>query len=234
MKILWATSFDKKYYEWIFATVKPSWDLLEGSKVFYTDDLISTLAEDTRAVLSNIDFSKSPTGVSAKNKKFWKKSQSFISAIRLAAEKQYDYCIWLDADVMVLKTPDVADLLPAGNQIISVNHKVITALGGVADLGLDTGFVAVNINHPQLHTWVNQYEEFWNLDEMETLTQKYDTYVLDRIINKYGYEWKNLWHGVNTHGKHYCGFENSDLEQYFYHHWGKARKNALYRSTNNS
>jgi hypothetical protein len=233
MKILWATSFDAKYYEWIFFTIQSSWDLLEGNKIFYMDNEIQQLANDSRAVLSNIDFSKSPVGVSMKDKKFWRKSQSFISAIRLASKNQYDYCIWLDADVMILKKPELSELLPGPDQIISVNHKTVIP-GGVADLGLDTGFVAVNINHPQLHTWVDQYEEFWNLDEMETLTQKYDTYVLDRIINKHGYQWKNLWYGVHTHGKHYCGFEDSDLEKYFFHHWGKARKNALYRSTINN
>ena len=225
MKVLWATGFDKKYYNWIFSKVQHTWKLLPNDLRFYTDDFIPALVDDPRAVPSGIDFSKCPPNLTRKESKFWKKALCIIAAVRAAHAQQYDYCIWLDADITVTGAPDLTSLLPDADQILSVNHKIVpSGPGQRIDLGLDTGFVAVNLRHPQLLEWINHYENIWVTDEMNSMTRKYDTYVLDRIINKYSYPWKNLWHGVNTHGKHYCGFEDSDLEQYFFHHWGSKQK----------
>jgi hypothetical protein len=43
------------------------------------------------------------------------------------------------------------------------------------------------------------------------------------------FNWKNLWDGDITKGKgkFYCGFDNSPLEKFFFHHWGKKSKSKI-------
>lgn len=226
MKILWATGFDRVYYDWIFSKVRSTWESLPGDVKFYVDDNIPELKNDSRATPSRIDLTTCPPVLIRKETKFWKKAQCIIRAVHDAREKKYDYVIWLDADVTVTAPPRLDTLLPGPDDIVSVNHKIVIP-GSKIDLGLDTGFVAVNLNHPRLMEWLDQYTMIWQTNDLLTLKRKYDTYTLDHIINKYGYQWKNLWHGENTRGKRYCGFENSDLELYFYHHWGSKNKGNI-------
>lgn len=226
MKILWATGFDRVYYDWIFSKVRSTWESLPGDVKFYVDDNIPELKNDSRATPSRIDPTTCPPVLIRKETKFWKKAQCIIRAVHDAREKKYDYVIWLDADVTVTAQPRLDTLLPGPDDIVSVNHKIVIP-GSKIDLGLDTGFVAVNLNHPRLVEWLDQYTKIWQTNDLLTLKRKYDTYTLDHIINKYGYKWKNLWHGENTRGKRYCGFENSDLELYFYHHWGSKNKGNI-------
>jgi hypothetical protein len=200
---------------------------------FYIDDTIPELVNNPRAAWSNIDPASCPPGVTRKESKFWKKAQCIIRAVRDARKQNYDYVIWLDADVTVTAPPQLNTLLPGEDHIVSVNHKMVLVTSeSRIDLGLDTGFLAVNLRHPRLAEWLDQYTTIWNTDEMMTMTRKYDTYTLDRVLNKYGYQWKNLWHGENTRGKRYCGFENSDLELYFFHHWGSKHKSNIKEETN--
>jgi hypothetical protein len=226
MKILWATGFDRVYYDWIFSKVRSTWESLPGDVKFYVDDNIPELKNDPRATPSRINPTTCPPVLIRKEIKFWKKAQCIIRAVHDAREKKYDYVIWLDADVTVTAPPRLDTLLPGPDDIVSVNHKIVIP-GSKIDLGLDTGFVAVNLNHPRLVEWLDQYTKIWHTNDLLTLKRKYDTYTLDHIINKYGYKWKNLWHGENTRGKRYCGFENSDLEYYFYHHWGSKNKGNI-------
>jgi hypothetical protein len=229
-KILWATGFNNTYYTQVFQKVKHSWNLLPGDVHFYTDESIADLTHDVRAMSSGIDLSKCPTNLSRKESKFWKKSLCIATAVRASLGK-YDYCIWLDADVTVTKTPDILSVLPTGDELLSVNNKIVTSVDSTQhnaiDIGLDTGFLAINLHHPNLVEWLEQYENIWNTTEMNSMLRKYDTYTLELILKKNNYNYKNLWHGVHTSGKHYCGFEDSDLAHYFFHHWGKKRKRIL-------
>ena len=233
MKVLWVTGFDRKYYNWIFSKVHHTWDQLPGDVRFYIDDAISELATDPRAVPSRIDPAACPPSLTRKESKFWKKAQCIIRAVHDAREQKYNYVIWLDADVTVTAPPRIGTLLPRARNIISVNHKIVPPNPESSiDLGLDTGFLAVNLRHPRLLEWLDQYTAIWNTDEMVTMPRKYDTYVLDRVLNNYNYQWKNLWSGENTHGKRYCGFEDSDLEYYFFHHWGSKQKYNIKEENN--
>jgi hypothetical protein len=233
MKVLWATGFDRIYYNWIFSKVSPTWAQLPGDMRFYIDNHISELENDPRAVPSGIDLATCPPCLTRKESKFWKKAQCIIRAVHDARAEKYNYVIWLDADVTVTAPPRIGTLLPRARNIISVNHKIVPVNSeSPIDLGLDTGFLAVNLRHPRLAEWLDQYTTIWNTDEMMSMTRKYDTYTLDRVLNKYGYQWKNLWYGENTHGKRYCGFEDSDLEYYFFHHWGTKNKYNIKEETN--
>jgi hypothetical protein len=233
LKILWATGFDQSYYDYAFQQVKATWDLLPGDVRFYTDDVIDELVDDPRAVHAPIDPRTCPGILSQNEAKFWKKSRSIITAIK---NSDHDYCIWLDADVQVLAEPQVADLLPLKDQLLSVNNKthaprIVKTKNNIIDTFIDTGFLAINLRYPRLGEWLDHYEKFWHTDQMAQLRRKYDTYALEIIMAQHNYPWRNLWHGTNTGGKFYCGFEDSDLDRYFFHHWGRKRKDKLYTGT---
>jgi hypothetical protein len=97
----------------------------------------------------------------------------------------------------------------------------------LVDLGLDTGFIAFNLKHTQFKNFLNQYENFYKSKDILEIVRKYDTYVLDKIIEKNNFKYLNLWNGEHTSGKRYCGFEDSKLENFFYHYWGKKQKSNL-------
>lgn len=234
LKISWNTGFNKEYYNLFFKKVKHSWDLLPGDINFYIDENIHELTDDPRIVNFQPDLKACPTFLSGIEIKFWKKSRSIVQAIKNTKET-HDYCIWLDADVKVNAVPIIEELIPRNNQLISVNNKIVNFDKTIdkwknpylKDLGLDTGFIAINLKHDQIENFLLQYENFWNTDEIKEFVRKYDTYVLDRIINKNNFEYLNLWNGCFTGGKKYCGFEDSNLEKYFYHYWGKKQKANL-------
>jgi hypothetical protein len=231
----WATGFDESYYKIIFNHVMPTWDLLPGDKKFYLDRPIACLHNDSRAVRSTTDLATCPDFLSGKETKFWRKSRSIVQALR-ESQKQYDYCIWLDADVRVLKSPIDADLLPGDDEVFSVNNKIIDNPPSrderlknnyLVDLGIDTGFLAFNLRHPRLDELIDIYENFWQTSAMKNMIRKYDTYALMDIVQEHNFAYRNLWRGINTAGKNYCGFEDSNLEQYFYHYWGKKNKGTI-------
>jgi len=234
-KILWATGFDESYYRLVFKHVQPSWHLIPGDQKFYLDQPILALATDSRATQSIMNTGVCPEFLSGKETKFWRKSRSIVQAVRESLE-QYDYCVWIDADVKILKSPAGADILPGENELFSVNNKLINNPPTreqkiqniyLVDLGIDTGFLAFNLKHPRIRELMDIYENYWHTPAMQRMIRKYDTYALMDIVETHGFSYRNLWRGVNTAGKHYCGFEDSELEQYFYHYWGKKNKGTL-------
>jgi hypothetical protein len=234
LKISWNTGFNNEYYNAIFNKVKHTWDLLPGDVNFYVDDLVPSLKGDCRVIESNINLNECPSILSGNEIKFWKKSRSILSAIKQTMET-YDFCIWLDADVRVIKAPIVEKLIPNVDEIISVNNKIVQYDKSInkwenpylVDLGLDTGFIAFNLKHAQFKNFLNQYENFYRSKDILEIVRKYDTYVLDKILEKNNFKYLNLWNGQHTSGKSYCGFEDSNLEKFFYHYWGKKQKSNI-------
>jgi hypothetical protein len=234
-KIFCATGFDETYYRLVFKNVQSSWALAPGDQKFYLDQPIPALANDRRAVQSTMNLAMCPKFLSGKETKFWRKSRNIIQAVR-ESQAHYDYCVWIDADVKILKSPLGADILPREHELFSVTNKLIDnpptreeKLKNIylIDLGIDTGFLAFNLRHPRLNELMNLYENYWHTPAMQNMIRKYDTYALMDIVETHNFSYRNLWRGVNTSGKHYCGFEDSELEQYFYHYWGKKNKGTL-------
>jgi hypothetical protein len=220
-KILWVTGFDKEYYQSIFSKVISSWKLIPGDTKFFIDEKINELENDSRVNIINLDMNNCPKTLNGPEIKFWKKSRSILAAIN-SSKLNYDYCIWLDADVEILSVPKTESLLPNNLQIISANSKVVK--NGTS---MDTGFVAINLKHQKLEEWILLYKKFWNSKKLDRLPYRYDTCVLEKIIEENKYQWKNLWYGTITKGRRFCGFEDSDLEKYFMHYWGKGQKKIL-------
>jgi len=241
IKVSWNTGFNEEYHKHFFSKVKHTWDLLPGDCNFFVEKEILSLIDDQRIVNTRLDLTTCPSFLSGIEVKFWRKSRSIVSAIK-KSKKHYDYCIWLDADVQVKRIPKIEELIPGEDELLSVNNKKIIKLDEtlnkwenpyLKDLGLDTGFVAFNLKHPELDNFLEQYESFWNSEEILQFVRRYDTYVLDRILNKNNFKYLNLWNGNHTSGKKYCGFEDSNLEKYFYHFWGKKQKDNLSKENNN-
>jgi len=233
--ILWVTSFDKTYFHYVFKKVYPTWQLLPGDHVFYVDDTINELDLDSRVIASVIDRGRCPEYIAGKEVKFWLKSRSTVQALRESIGK-YDYMIWLDADVRVLQSPDQADILPGEDDLFSVNEKTVINPPSheakllnptLIDLGIDTGFLAWNLRHPQILDLIELYDRFWDTTTMAQMIRKYDTYALKHIVIENQYQYRNLWNGKYSAGKRYCGFEDSALDQYFYHYWGNKNKDNI-------
>ena len=224
-KIIWFTGLNLEYYNTVYSQVIDSWSLLPGDIKIYSDDMIDVLSNDSRFCISNIDYNISKK-LNHMEFKFFKKSRSIIKGVKESIGK-YDFCIWLDADVKVIRTPDLLNLLPTDLEIISANSKIPDN-----NTAIDTGFLAINLNHPNINDWIFQYENFWETIEFDSLTFRYDTLVLEEIIKKNNYPWKNLWYGfIKYSRKHYCGFEDSELENYFLHYWGKFKREIIQPSS---
>ncbi len=224
-KILWFTGINSNYYTQVFSQVIETWNLLPGDIKIYSDDFIENLKNDKRMTVVNDDY-KIIKKMNELEFKFFKKSRTIIKGIKEAREN-YDYCIWLDADVKVLQSPNLENLLPKKSEIISANSKIPDN-----NTAIDTGFVAINLNCKYLNHWIAEYENFWFTEEFDTLTFRYDTLVLEEVIRKKNYSWKNLWYGyIKNSRKHYCGFEDSELENYFSHYWGKFKREIIQPSS---
>lgn len=232
--ILWVTGFNKKYYDYVFTKTQHNWVYLPGEQVFLIDEPILELSNDHRTFLVSPSLYNLPKNLTNNELKFWRKSRSLVTAMKLFAD-EFDYIIWIDADVTVLEPPDLIGILPEENQLLSVVNKIIDYDKTInkfenpylVDLGLDTGFVAYNCKYQYFHQWLELYENFWNTESLYQFVRKYDTYVLDKIISDNNFEYKNLWNGIRSKGKYYCGFENSPLEKFFYHYWGRKQKDNL-------
>jgi hypothetical protein len=219
--VVWFTGLNSYYYDHVFSKVCDSWELLPGDVRIYSDDKIDFFKNDKRYCEVNLDFTSSKIFEDLEFK-FFKKSRSILHGIRENIGK-YDYAIWLDADVKIIEAPILTNLLPDDSQIISANSKIPEN-----NTAIDTGFLAINLNHPCLNTWILEYENFWNTEEFDNLTLRYDTLVLEEIIKKNNYQWKNLWYGFMKNSKRgYCGFEDSELENYFHHFWGKYKRKLI-------
>lgn len=218
-KVIWATSFSEQYYNDIFSKISESWNNIHQDIKFYLDHPIKNFLDQRSEILP---FHGDPPRYLKGNEiKFWKKAKSFMHFIDQAKES-YDYAIWLDADVEVLSEPDLSKLLPTQHEAISANSKV--PRNGTS---IDTGFVAVNLKYDKINDWVDAYKKSWRKEILEQFPLKYDTFVIEKVLSDQNHKWKNLWHGKITKGKSYCGFEDSDLDLYFRHYWGKRNKENI-------
>lgn len=222
-KYYWCTSFDRKYYQLIFQHVIDGWSLLPGTQTFYADNYIAELIDDARVQTGRVDFSMVPDQLTSKELKFWQKALCIACAVKDSLEQDFDYCIWLDADVQITRQPLMKSLLPRCYEILSVINK--TSHNGF--LGLDTGFMAINLRHKKLDQWLELYENIWMQPELQDMERKYDTNTLDYVLKTLALKYRNLWSGTHGKGKSYCGFEHTNLDRFFIHYWGKKHKSLL-------
>jgi hypothetical protein len=218
MRILYATGTSRTYFSTITGYTLPSWKYLIGDKIVYLDEDFKIPSFKTRSIM--FEKWKKPSLFSASEEKFYRKSRCIVQA--LEDGWKYDYVIWIDGDVEVIKQPNLLEILPNSNELVSAVRKP-----GKDGTGLDSGFVAFNMKHKSLGVFLSEYTSFWlDKERLRALPYRYDAPVLEEILKKY--TWRNLlnddYDGDNPEKKHHCGFDGSVLEKYFLHYWGKKLK----------
>lgn len=217
MKILWTSGTSRRYYTTVSSNTLPSWKYLDGDKKIYTDQDMLIGGINTETV--NFNYWPEPSDLTPSEYKFYRKSRSIVSALK-GSIGQYDYLIWLDGDVEVITKPHLPKILPRKDQVLSTIKKF--SKNGT---GLDSGFIAFNLKHKKIHNLLFEYTQYWQLEKLNDLPYRYDACVLEKILENYN--WKNLinedYNGIKDK-KNHCGFEGSELENYFYHYWGKKQK----------
>jgi len=160
--------------------------------------------------------------------KFWLKSFVVIDAIRNANE---DILIWLDSDVITHKeiTKEfLYSLLPEDTLLCD-----IPALGSLKDKESETGFCMLNMKHPMINKFLNEYEEYYkSKDGLSTLPRDIDSSVWwaarQKLVEK-NVKVNGLESTINSH----VPFMGTCLKEYMRHWVTKANKVA-YNNNNRS
>jgi hypothetical protein len=64
----------------------------------------------------------------------------------------------------------------------------------------DSGFIIFNMNHPDLHTLVNEYENIWDSGEIFNLKKSYDGNAVESMFEKWpSYKIMNTDYGKGLH-----------------------------------
>lgn len=216
--ITWITSFNSIYYENVAKYNLPTWDYLEGNKVLMVDDMPGFTYKGTTVINSAPAYPPKTDiyyQISGKKHKFWKKGKCFIWALRNIKTR---YLIWLDSDVKVNATPDLARFMPEEGQVASV------ICGNLVQA--ESGFVIIDRHHELFDSWLKVYEEAWYNGIVDTLHRPWDNDILWYAIKNLPH--KNLSKSVQRSPQ---GFEDTDLLDYMFHYSGKGRKH-LVRETN--
>lgn len=119
-------------------------------------------------------------------KKFAKKAWSFIHAME---NSKADRIVWLDADVLsvdYLPMDMLLDLLP--NNVLSTHMGVTYYTAKDGSVGRwfvpETGFFAVNTQHPQFFDFKNEYKRHYVERDNSMLRRFYDNDVYGYVFEK--------------------------------------------------
>ena len=111
---------------------------------------------------------------------FWKKMQSQVWAVRNLT--QYDWVVLFDTDIEVLSF-DI-------NMFLGIIHQLdesglIWATGESQRRGHDSGFIVVNMRHPDLNKLFNEYENIWESGKIFELSKAYDGNAVELLLETY-------------------------------------------------
>lgn len=179
MNIAWSGLVDQKYWDYIAKCCIPSWTKLPGDKFLVTDNLNLPVSDEFKLVeYSTIENRNSVFNASSKKvDNFWKKMQSQVWAVRNLTT--YNWVVLFDTDIEVLSF----DL----SQFESVLSKVVEtgsvwATGESQRKGHDSGFIVVNMQHPDVQSVFNQYEEIWESGKIFELEKAYDGNAVEHML----------------------------------------------------
>lgn len=199
MRIKWSGLADENYYEYIAKYCLPSWDKLPGDKHIVVDgkyiqhDFLKTV-NWKKVGNYNAPFLK----IQKERKKtnnFWRKMQSQVWAARNI--KDCDFLVLLDTDIEVLDfNKDLFD--KELEQFVESN--CVWATGRSQSRLHDSGFIVLNMNHPNLHTLIDEYENIWDSGEIFNLTKSYDGHAVESMFEKWpSYKIMNTDYGKGLH-----------------------------------
>ena len=216
--IIWVTSFSKKYYDTIGYKTLDSWKFINDDKVFlceldpgYVDTEIAKI--DIRESLQQFEpeLQKSISRQQRKAYKFFKKAYCIWYAL-CNFSGDYDFVLWVDTDSVIKKTVDTQRLLPDPDQLFATTIRGVNAC--------DSGFIAFNTNHSRFETFRDEYISFYTQGKIWQMTNPWDAYILEDIAKRESI--RNLYFGNPMDNS--CGLENTYVEEYINHFWGKKRK----------
>ena len=199
MKIKWSGLADEKYYEYIAKYCLPSWHKLPGEKHIVVDgkyiqhDFLNTVhwkkVGNYDAPFWKIQRERKKTN------NFWRKMQSQVWAVRNI--KDCDFLVLLDTDIEVL---DFNEELFNEELQKFIESNYVWATGRSQSRLHDSGFIVLNMNHPDLHTLINEYENIWDSGEIFNLAKSYDGHAVESMFEKWpSYKIMNTDYGKGLH-----------------------------------
>jgi hypothetical protein len=197
-KINWSGLADENYWKYIAQYCVPSWTNLPGEKYIISDSKKINISK-----INIIDWDKVPN-VDAKFLKltdrlkplnFWRKMQSQVWAIRNLTD--CNFLVLLDTDIEILDFNEEMFSIEIDNL---VNSNLIWATGESNRSGHDSGFIILNMAHPQLKDLTDYYENIWESGNIFKLAKWYDGHAVESMFEKYpSYKIRNRDYGSGLH-----------------------------------
>lgn len=197
-KIAWSGLADANYYNVIAQYCLPSWNKLPGKKFIVHDS--NLINEPFIEVIdwncvpnNNSNFLKNSP--SKKTWNFWRKMQSQVWAIRNLTD--CDFLVLLDTDIEILDFDHEMFEKELG---CFLESNLVWATGESNRGGHDSGFIILNMNHPNLKELTDYYENIWETDKIFKLTKGYDGHAVESMFPIYpSYKIKNRDYGSGLH-----------------------------------
>lgn len=179
MNIAWAGLVDQKYWDYIAKCCVPSWTNLPGDKYLITDNLsLPVSSEFTLVDYNTVENKNSVFNASSKKvDNFWKKMQSQVWAVRNLTK--YDWVVLFDTDIEVLSFNH--QMFETILEEISASNYV-WATGESQRKGHDSGFIVVNMRHPDLQALFDSYENIWESGKIFELEKAYDGNAVEHLL----------------------------------------------------
>jgi len=186
-KIAWVGLADKNYWDYIAKYCVPSWSVLPGDKFLVTDEV--SLSSDHFLNLIYFDQIKNQNAVFTKHKiskkttNFWKKMQAQRWAISTLTD--YDWVILCDTDIEVINFN--LNLFLDNLQDIK-NQNKLWGIGFKRDMfedSIDSGFISVNMKHPEVNKAFVEYENIWESGKIFNLKKSYDGNAMWEMVTNY-------------------------------------------------
>lgn len=197
-KLIWCGLADSAYYKHIAHHCVPSWVDLPGKKYVVHDAADIAIPDLTIVQWSEVEdkFSKfMEMNPKKKTWNFWKKMQSQVWAVRNL--NNCDFLILLDTDIEVFNFN--TDLFEKALSSFKESN-LIWATGESQRGGHDSGFIVLNMAHPDLTTLINHYENIWETGEIFNLEKSYDGHAVESMFPLFpSYKIKNNDYGQGLH-----------------------------------
>jgi len=197
-KLAWAGLADLNYWNAIAKYCVPSWTKLPGDK-FIIHDANDLNIINIKTIPWNVVYNCEAKFLKLTNRlkplNFWRKMQSQVYSIRNL--KNYDFVILLDTDIEILDF----DLEKFNKELESLkNSNFIWATGQSNRGGHDSGFIVLNVSHPQLKELTDYYENIWESGDIFKLDKWYDGHAVESMFDRYpSYKIKNKDYGSGLH-----------------------------------
>ena len=226
--ITWISTIDAGKYDAYYCNAINTWNLLPGRKILFLDGSAEVIPDiEVIDFWQTIDKNSSNWLSETRPKKahrFWFKGHTIYHSLK---EKYSKYIIWIDADVLVEKSPSI-EMLEIGNfpfAMMEFKHSLYPE-GHLLGRAIESGLQIFNILHPDIDKIRDEYYDYWESGKIFDLYRPYDGWVSTAISKKY-----NFLNLVNVdHEKRFVGentFKYTKFKDYMIHFLGKHNKEEI-------